>query len=115
MTHITIFKYLGKIVGFLSEGHADSEDEMGSVVCNGISSLTLTTILGLRDVAHVLEKNMDIRQEDGFLYLRLKNATAFEEKPQIILQTMEVGLREIHKNYNKYMNIRIQEVNDDSF
>lgn len=115
MTHVTIFKYLDSIVGFMSKGHADSEDSLGSVVCNGISSLTLTAILSLRDVAHIPEGDMEIQQEDGYLYMSIRNQGYLDERAQIILQSMEIGLRAIQENYKEYIKLKIQEVNDDSF
>lgn len=115
MTNVTIFKNSGVIVGFVSKGHADGEDELGSVVCNGISSLTLTSILSLREIASISESCMEIEQENGYLVLRLEKDIADEIKAQTILQFLEVGLKAIQENYKKYMNLKIQEVNDDSF
>lgn len=115
MTEITIFKKADIILGFSSSGHADEIDDLGSVVCNGVSSLTLTSILSLRDVAHILEEDMLVEQEDGYLYLKLKNNAAEKKDAQIILQSLVVGLNAIQENYKKYLKVKIQEVSDDSF
>ncbi len=88
----------GTIIGFTVTGHADYAAAGTDIVCAGVSAVTLTAVLGLRDV---LGCDGTYATEDGRLTVRLK--TAPDARACAILQTMQAGLREIARQYPQYV------------
>lgn len=112
MTEVTIYRHNDYLVGFLSIGHADEtgDNTIGLSVCAGISALTQTTILSIIDVVGISEDDLIIEQEDGYLSLRLLNKAYLNQSVQVILESLVCGLKEIHKMYQEYIDVQIQEV-----
>lgn len=109
MTKITIFKRGRDIAGFVANEHAGDGDEVGEIVCHGISALTLTCILSLESLAGISEEQMSVEQSDAFLSVRL-GEHAVTEKSDLIFRSMLVGLEAIEDKYEQYIKIETQEV-----
>ncbi|MDO5301323.1 MAG: ribosomal-processing cysteine protease Prp [Tissierellia bacterium] len=114
MHRFILYRSGGYIRGFQASGHADSDSPTGDVVCNGVSALTQTAVLSAHQLVPIPEDQLKVGQRDGYLYLWILKG---HEKPetQTILESMMVGLREIEKNYSKFLKISIQEVDHDPF
>ncbi len=105
MTKIKIYRQNQNIVGFECSGHSGYAEEGSDIVCAGISTLTLTCVLGLEKV---VEQNISVARNDskGYLKVMLKsNANEDLDKSQIIFKTMILGLKEIEKAYKKYLKL----------
>ncbi len=88
----------GKVVGFTVTGHAGYAEAGADIVCAGVSAITLTAVLGLRDV---LGCDGTYATEDGRLTVRLK--TAPDGRATVVIQTMQAGLRELARQYPHYV------------
>lgn len=105
MTKIKIFRQNDIICGFECSGHSGYAEEGFDIVCSAISSLTLTAILGIQNIA---KAKYELKRDDnqGYLKLMLKSQNEQElDKSQTILQTMVLGLKQIAKAYKKHIKL----------
>ncbi len=109
MTTITVLEKKGSVKGFHAEGHSGYADHGEDIVCAAVSALTQTAYLGLTELT---DAEVMIDQRDGELHLELKPGItpAAEEKAELILGTMLLGLRAIEENYTGYLKIIKKEV-----
>jgi uncharacterized protein YsxB (DUF464 family) len=95
MLHITVFRdSQGNIAALEAEGHADYADIGNDIICAGASALIQTAILGLIKVLGIIP---GLEKEDGYLYFTLPELSDrnLQEKSQVILETILLGLHEI--------------------
>ncbi|MDD7363687.1 MAG: ribosomal-processing cysteine protease Prp [Peptoniphilus sp.] len=109
MTKITIFVRNQNILGFIADQHAGNGDDVGEIVCHGVSALTLTCVLSMEALAGLSEEEMSAEQSEAFLSIRIPE-DAVSEKTDTIFRTMLVGLRAIEREYKSYINIETLEV-----
>ncbi|MGE5405114.1 MAG: ribosomal-processing cysteine protease Prp [Candidatus Saccharibacteria bacterium] len=95
------------ILAFRVEGHADYEDEGQDIVCAGISAITQTALVGL---LNYMENKPVYKRKNGILACSMKPKTGPEDmaKAQIILGTMEMGLRDIEHHYKEFIDLDIR-------
>lgn len=94
------------ILGFEFSGHAFFAEAGNDIVCAGISVLATTTVnsleiqLGIRD-------HYDVDEKKGYLKCMLPQDLSPEKflKAQIILKTLEIGIKSIELNYGQYIKI----------
>ncbi|MCL5676432.1 MAG: ribosomal-processing cysteine protease Prp [Firmicutes bacterium] len=97
----------GWVTGFTVTGHSGFAPHGEDIVCAGVTALSEAAVLGLQRVAGVQPQ---VEMEDGFVRCELPPlAQAQEVKAQAIIETMILGLRDIAKDYRRY--VRITEVN----
>ncbi len=102
MTKITIFKKAGFISGYLIKGHSGYAEEGSDIVCSGISAVSQMALVGLTEV---LKKDVDCVCEDGLLSVDIKGDL---KECQVILNAMELSLKDIAKNYPAYVKFEIK-------
>lgn len=105
MTQIKIFRQNKNICGFECSGHSGYDVEGSDIVCAAISTLTLTTILGLRNVQN---QDVDVRRDDKKGYLKAMLKTHDDKKisdAQVLFETMLLGLKEIQSAYKKNLKL----------
>ena len=85
-----ILKKNGLIYGFDIKDHGDP------IVCSGVSVLTINTINSLEALLGI-EPDADI-DESGEIYFTVKQYT--NDKAQLLLKTLELGLRSIEEEYS---------------
>lgn len=124
MITVVINKSSEYIVGFEIKGHALSREELNSavgeaydLVCNSISVLSQSTLIGLTEV---LRFNANYELNDGFLSIDLGSFSKEElKKAQILLKTFEISLESIvqsldqsfgSKKRREYINVLKEEV-----
>lgn len=124
MIKVIIFKQKHISVGFKIEGHALSREEIESVtgeafdlICNSISVLSQSVIIGMQEV---LKLPIKYEINDGFLSLNLSNLKEEEiDRAQVLLLTFEKSLESIMMSLeagfgknrrNKYIKIKFEEV-----
>lgn len=85
-------------VGFTVTGHAEYAEAGTDIVCAAVSAVTLTVVLGLRDV---LGCAGTYATEDGRLTVRLDAPP--DSRACAVIETMQAGLREIARQYPQYV------------
>lgn len=99
MIRVTIHAESNLIDSFKVEGHAGYAKEGYDVVCSAVSAITQTAVLGLKAV---LNRKIDYLAKEGFLSCKLVP----DSDTQIILVTMLEGLKDIKRQYPRYLNIK---------
>ncbi len=104
MTEVTLLKNGKDIEGFEINGHCGYADEGYDIVCSAVSALTQTAAMGLQKLLK-LQIALDI--EDGEMTCILPRSMDDDTRRQaeLILMTMELGLRDIAETYGNYINI----------
>ena len=104
MITVKINKKESKIVGFVMNGHALSDDrdfsrdsalvgEAFDLICNSISVLSQSVIIGLDEV---LKLNSTYEIKDGYLKLDLQDFNEEElDEAQVLLRTFEKSLESV--------------------
>ncbi len=94
------------IKGFVIKGHAGMAEAGQDIVCAAVSILSQTALLGLD--AYLSGKFTWTIEDDGFLECWLaEGLDSIElEKSQIIIHTMELGLRSMEESYGQYLQVR---------
>ena len=90
----------GLFQGFGVRGHADFAPPGEDIVCAAVSALTLAAAMGLVKVAG---KAVAGEQKEGRLECRLEEVG--DEKSEMILATMLLGLEEIQRQYPQCVRI----------
>ncbi|NLB17383.1 MAG: ribosomal-processing cysteine protease Prp [Syntrophomonadaceae bacterium] len=95
------------VTSFRLEGHTEYDDYGKDIVCAGVSALVQTALVGL---LNYLEQKPIYEREAGFLSCYLAEGLNDEDafKVQIILGTMEMGLREIEYKYKDFIELKIR-------
>ncbi|NLV16736.1 MAG: ribosomal-processing cysteine protease Prp [Syntrophomonadaceae bacterium] len=96
-----------EVRSFRLEGHTGYEDHGKDIVCAGVSAIVQAALVGL---LNYLEQRPLYEKESGFLSCSLAQGLNAEDafKAQIILGTMEMGLREIEYMYQDYIELKIR-------
>ncbi len=90
----------GLINEYSVAGHADSVDEGFDTVCAMVSLTTQLPVLGLEQhLNRKLKYSMNV--EAGSLQVKLVDTP--DELTQAILQTMVLGLKNLNKEYPRYL------------
>ncbi|MBE6836321.1 MAG: ribosomal-processing cysteine protease Prp [Ruminococcaceae bacterium] len=98
--------YVGKdgvLTGFTVSGHSGYAEEGSDIVCAAVSSMAYLTA---NTVTEVIKASPEIKVEDGFISLKVKNGE--EEKCLVPLKGFYLQMKELVKQYPEY--IRIKEV-----
>lgn len=109
MTTVTLFVRRGKILGFSANNHAGEGDEVGEIVCHGVSALTLTCVLSMEDLLSIDEDTMAFEQSEAYVSIRLPEEIVSHET-ELLFRSMLVGLNAIEGAYENYIKIETQEV-----
>jgi len=89
----------GRIRGFELSGHAGYADSGQDIVCAGVSALSIAACNGLEYFLSVAPK---VQETDEHLTCELVGIPELElEKAQWILQTMTLGIEQIHSTYSQ--------------
>ncbi|HHX23220.1 MAG: ribosomal-processing cysteine protease Prp [Tepidanaerobacteraceae bacterium] len=89
-------------------GHAQYAEYGKDIVCAGVSALTETAVLGLKNVVGI---DPLVYRKEGCLILKLPDNMTLEEleKAAIILETIFLGLKDISKDYPSNVHTEIIE------
>jgi uncharacterized protein YsxB (DUF464 family) len=92
--------------GFRIQGHAGAASSGEDVVCAGVSAVAQTALLGL-DAFLPGRFEWELRA-DGWIDCFLAARLSPEERKiaEIILRTLELGLKSIEDSYGEYVKIR---------
>lgn len=105
MIEIEVFRQQEQINGFRISGHADLKRRGKDICCAAVSAISQTALLGLLGQ---LENKPKYQFKDGWLEVSIaaKSSTEDLQKAQIILSTMEAGLRWIADDYPQIIRLK---------
>ena len=110
MITVTLLRAGGRIQGFTCSGHAGYGTAGKDIVCSAVSALTQTCLIGLTQVANI-QAGVSISETDGIAcILEADMPEEQAQKAQLLLETLEAGLRSIDEAYPKTLKIRSREV-----
>ena len=107
MTTIKIEKKNDNIICVECSDHAGFADYGKDIVCAGVSSITQTAVLGIKELTD-LKHSFKVDEKNGFLKLELldiENYSADFKNAQVILKTMLLGIKNLQEQYPKYIKL----------
>ena len=109
MTKILVSYQNGNIKSVDCKNHAGYADYGKDIVCAGISSITQTAVLGVKHIAKAKHKCV-IDQKQGSLHLELLEDEFSQnfKDAQVVLCTMLCGLKDLEKQYPKYLKVEVK-------
>lgn len=111
MTTVRLEKNNDNIICVTVKGHAGFASYGKDIVCAGVSSIVQTAVLGIKDIANIKHK-YEFDESTGYLKLQLidiENTSKFNSA-QIVLKTMELGVKDLAKQYPKYLIVEDKQI-----
>ncbi len=116
MTTVIIYKNSNqKYKGFVCMGHAGFAKKRffryePDILCSSISTLVINTLNSMEELAGEKENMiLETKEETGFIKCDFK--TALNEKSELLLDAMILGLNTLQKEYGeKYLQVKFEEV-----
>ena len=110
MTKVNITKNnQGDIVEIVCDGHTGYGVAGEDIVCAALSSIVQTAVLGLFSVAEI---NLEFKRNEkqGYLFMRLPNDITEEQnqKAQIILKTVLLGINDLYEGYSDFIELEVK-------
>ncbi|MGI6552126.1 MAG: ribosomal-processing cysteine protease Prp [Bacillota bacterium] len=104
---ITVSIYVdedGKYRAFQFAGHAGAAPYGSDIVCSAVSVLSQTAIISLKEF---LPNKPRVKVREGFLSCILPGQMSRdeEEKAQVVIRTMELGIEALLPKYGQYLEI----------
>ena len=103
----------GYIKRYVISGHSDYDEYGRDIVCSAVSILSQTALMSFVSVCKVDEDDLIYSiDEDGFLDVSIPENLddKTREEIQIIMKTMEVGIKSIIENYPENVTLKYREV-----
>lgn len=115
MTEITIFKDIkGYIERYKISGHSGYDIKGKDIVCAAVSILGQTALISLVEVCGVRENeiNYTIDDEKGIMDVTISKTIdkSIRRETEIVLKTLEVGIKAILESYPEYITLKYREV-----
>lgn len=110
-----IFKNdLGHIVKYTISGHSNYKSHGEDIVCSAVSVLSYTTLNALIEVCGLNENEIiyTIEESSGYLDVILPKVIdkSILDKTEIVLKTLELGIKSVIESYPKYVTLEYGEV-----
>lgn len=104
MTTIEIFKKNGKIVRYKATGHAEYGNHGEDIVCAAISTNLQFPLAGITEILGIIPR---FEIADGNLEVDLRDMDLHNKDTEIniLLDSMNLMLRELTKEYPKYLKL----------
>lgn len=109
MTNVRVDRRNGKIIGFRIKGHAGAHGGGEyDMVCAAISGITYTALGALEEMCGI----QTFSEKGDCIEMRLpaKLEEAVRYKAEIILEAMEIGLKQIEAQYPRHVRTVCKEV-----
>ncbi len=94
-------------MGFRTEGHAGYAEDGFDIVCAAVSVLAINTTNAIEKYTKDSFSRLS-NEEDGIIDFQLKKPPSKEAN--LLLKSMHLGLRDMEKEYKKYIKISYEEV-----
>ena len=108
MIDIIFYTKNNKKYSFECSGHAGYSDYGNDIVCSAVSALVINCINSINELTDSKTK-LDSDDENGG-YLKFEVESALSSDVSILIESLYLGLNEIKKNYNNYIDLHIEEV-----
>ena len=106
MIAVTVVKNGDDYRSIESKGHAGFSSFGKDIVCAAVSVLVINTI---NSIDQFTDTHIELTGEDSG-YLKAVFTDGFDEKAQVLMDSMVLGLTQIEKQYGKkFLSIEIQE------
>ena len=106
MIAVTVVKNGDDYRSIESKGHAGFSSFGKDIVCAAVSVLVINTI---NSIDHFTDTHIELDSEDSG-YIKAVFTDGFDEKAQVLMDSMVLGLTQIQKQYGKkFLSIEIQE------
>ena len=103
MIKVEIFRKNGSIIGYKANGHSGYSEQGSDIICSAISTSMQMTLPGIQEVLKLKPK---FKLNDGFLDVDLKNISQNKfTEINILTETMVLFLKELAKQYPKYIRL----------
>ncbi len=105
MVVVTLFENTAKeIVALEVSGHAGYADLGQDIVCSAVSILTINTV---NSISQLLGIMLQPESDSGLLKCQFPQQTnqVLQEKMQLLLQAMSLGLHGIEDNYKDFVHV----------
>ncbi len=115
MIRVLLYKDIdGSIYKYTVSGHAGYSTSGTDIVCAAVSVLVQTALIALKEVCKIDEDNINyfIDEEEGILQASIPKNLPKKQiyEANIILKTMEVGIKALIESYPKYITLEYGEV-----
>ncbi len=115
MIKVKIFKNEeGHIVKYNISGHANYKPYGEDIVCSAVSVLSYTALNALIELSGLNENEIiyTIDESSGNLEVTLPKVIEKRilEKTEIVLKTLEIGIKSVIESYPKYVTLEYREV-----
>ncbi|OEF98358.1 ribosomal-processing cysteine protease Prp [Desulfuribacillus alkaliarsenatis] len=110
MVEIIVYKNRAdEVVSFQVHGHAGYADQGQDIVCSAVSVLTLNTV---NSISHLLGIKLEPTSDLGILECHFPKQQDLlqQEKMQLLLQSMVLGIQAIKDNYSEYIEYKTKHV-----
>ncbi|MGN0389212.1 MAG: ribosomal-processing cysteine protease Prp [Wujia sp.] len=107
MIQAVFYKDSEQYRGFSVSGHAGYEKKGRDIICASVSTLVINTV----NAIETLTANTGVCEQDGSGCIRFKFSSDCDEKGQLLIQALDMGLTNISKEYGKkYLQVHYKEV-----
>ena len=103
----------GYIYRYKMSGHSNYDEYGRDIVCAAVSILAQTALMSFVSVCDVNEEDINYTMDDdGFLDVEIPQFVDSETKREIeiIMKTLEVGIKSIIENYPENVTLKYREV-----
>ena len=105
MVTATVVKDSSGYRSFSCRGHAGFKPKGEDIVCSAISALTINTA---NSIMTLTDTRIEVDEKDGFLSWKFE--TVPDEKAELLMDSMILGLQSVSEEYNDYLSLRVEEV-----
>lgn len=107
MIHANIIRNGKVIEGFDITGHADFAEAGEDIVCAAVSVLAINTINTLEKLLKQKFELVEDQKNGGLLQVILSDEGRNDPAVQLILSSLELGLKDVEQSYPKYIKTNI--------
>ncbi len=106
MIEITFYTLDKNITGVKVSGHAGYDDSGKDIVCSAVSALSITLVNSV-DAFTEDRTQLSVDEESGLIDFLVISPG---EKTSLLFKSYELGIRDIYKNYEQFIEIYYKEV-----
>lgn len=110
MIKAKLYQKENKICAFEISGHAGYAPHGEDIVCAAVTILSLNTVNAIEQFTDVPFQAESDEKKGGYLKVVFPLEGMEDERVQLLLQTLWLGLSGIETEYNKYLTLKIEEV-----
>lgn len=105
MIQTCFYRDKDRISGFKITGHADSGEYGRDIVCAAVSVLSINTVNSIEQITKIMPLVDSDDENGGFLSVYVPESSDVDSNrmAQVLLEALEIGLRDISKSYKEYL------------